>query len=80
MEWVHPESQSMYLIEVSKMFWPSWLFIPETSVIGLGRSRYRYLTRSDGFQANFEVIYVIIYQVCVSLYKMTGGFLSLILA
>ena len=64
---MHLESQSMYLVEVSKVVGPSWLFIPEKSVGGLGGNRDQYLPRNAGVHANLEGIHTISWTVCVSL-------------
>ena len=80
---MHLESQSIYLVEVSKMVGPSRLFAPENVVCVGGVWIVVWIGPSLGVpesRLTFEGIHAIICTVCVSLLKMSGGFLRLHLA
>ena len=64
---MNPESQSVYAVDVSKVFRSSWLFVLEKSVGGLGRFRDRSLPHSARDQANLEESRAIIRPMCVIL-------------
>ena len=76
----------MYLVEVSKVVGPSRLFAPENVVcVGGGGGGWIvvWIGPSLGVpesRLTFEGIHAIICTVCVSLLKMSGGFLRLHLA
>ena len=74
---MHPESQSVYHIEVSKAVGPSWLLVPVNALEILGRISDRSLPPSAAFQANHEGILAIIRLMCEILPKMSEGYLSL---
>ena len=74
---VHPESQSVYHIEVSKTVGPYWLLVTVNALVKLGRSRDRSLPRSAGVQDNLEGIHKISRLMCKIWQKMLMGFLIL---
>ena len=71
---MHPNSQILYRVEVSKLFGPSWLFVPVNALGVLLNSRDWSLFWSAVVQANFRGIHEIIHPVCVSLYKILEVF------
>ena len=67
MELVHPESHSMYRVEVSKKIVSDWLFIPVNFMGGLGRFMDQSLPRSSVSKANLKEVHTIIWLMCVIL-------------
>ena len=76
---MHNKYQSVYTIDVSKVFEPYWLVSPENVAGRLGRSRDRSLPRSARVQANLGGIHAISQMMCAIFQKMPGGFLILCL-
>ena len=67
----------MYSVAVSKVVRSYWLVSPENAAGKLGRSRYRYLPRSDRVQVSLKEIHAIRGPMCEILWKMSGGLLRL---
>ena len=77
MDLLHPGSHSENLIDVSKVDGPSWLFVLVNVVQGLKQFIDWSLPQRSRAQDNLEGFHVTIWQVCVSVYTMLGGFLRL---
>ena len=66
MGWVHPESQSVNRIYVSKAVGNSWFLVLVNDGEGLIRFRYWYIPHRSIYQANLEGVHVNIRPRCVS--------------
>ena len=74
---MHPDSQSVYHIEASKLVGPTWLLILVNALGRLVRSGDQSLPRSAGVQANLKGIHAISWRMCAILQKISGKCLSL---
>ena len=77
---MHPDSQSVYCVEVSNAARYSWLLVPLDTLGRLVLSRDWSIPLSSGFQANLEGLHAIIHLMYEILKKLSGGFLILVSA